>query len=164
MLFHKSPRGRGRWKVRTWVTWLSLAFTSACLVKNSRNRFIADLRDLSLGAHWYGTRRTQGNTCHATTSPVTSAVSSTFLIDKTLPRVVDWVIVQTFHACRERRNDDYRTCLVFLKCTFHHCTTQSTFKSAQIITLLKNNFTTTLQNTNGKDLARLRSIIKDIIK
>lgn len=108
-MFHRSPKGMKRWRFRTWVTRLSLASTFACWVKYSRNPFNTGLRELVLGAPRYGARRTQGNTSHATTTPVTSAVPSTLLINKTLPWIVDWILVQTFHACWKRENDDYQT-------------------------------------------------------
>lgn len=99
MMFHRSHKGMKRWKFRTWIARLSLASTFACWVKNNRNPFNTGLRELVLGAPRYGARRTQGNTPHATTTPVTSAVPSTLLINKTLPWIVDWILVQTFHAC-----------------------------------------------------------------
>lgn len=101
-MFHRSHKGMKRWKFRTWVTRLSLASTFACWVKNSGNPFNTGLRELVLGAPRYGAWRTQGDTSHATTPPVASAVPSTLLINKTLPWIVDWILVQTFHACRKR--------------------------------------------------------------
>lgn len=129
-MFHRSHKGMKRWKFRTWVTRLSLASTFACWVKNSGNPFNTGLRELVLGAPRYGAWRTQGDTSHATTPPVASAVPSTLLINKTLPWIVDWILVQTFHACRKReKNDDYRTSQVFFKWSFslyvHAQTTKS---------------------------------------
>lgn len=94
MLFKKSPWGRGRWKVWTGSTRLSLAFASSGWV-NSR-RLIADLRNLSLGTHGYGARRTQGDTCHAATAPVASTIPGTSLINKPLPWLVERIIVQAY--------------------------------------------------------------------